>query len=77
MVEKLKVKAIYDDFISSINLTTEQKRILDMYIQKESTVKIAMEIGVSTRTITYEIKKIKKLYEDYVFMQTWRAILLM
>lgn len=77
MVEKLKVKAIYDDFIGNINLTDEQKRILDMYIQKESTVKIAMAIGVSTRTITYEIKKLKQLYQDYVFMQTWKAILLM
>jgi len=77
MVDKLKVKAIYDDFISSINLTEEQKRILDMYIKKESTVKIAMEIGVSPRTITYEIKKLKRLYQDYVFMQTWKAILLM
>lgn len=77
MVEKLKVKAIYDDFVSNINLTEEQIRILDMYIKKESTVKIALEIGVSTRTITYEIKKLKQLYQDYVFMQTWKAILLM
>lgn len=77
MVEKLKVKAIYEDFISSIHLTNEQIRILNMYIEKETTVKIAMEIGVSPRTVTYEIKKLKKLYQDYVFMQTWKAILLM
>lgn len=77
MVEKLKVKAIYDDFIANIKLTDEQIRILDMYIKKESTVKMAMEIGVSPRTITYEIKKLKQLYQDYVFMQTWKAILLM
>jgi len=77
MVDKLKIKAIYDDFINSINLTEEQKRILDMYIRKDSTIKIAMEIGVSPRTITYEIKKIKQLYNEYVFIQTWKAILLM
>lgn len=77
MVEKLKVKAIYDDFIANVKLTDEQIRILDMYIRKESTVKMAMEIGVSPRTITYEIKKLKQLYQDYVFMQTWKAILLM
>ena len=77
MVEKLKVKAIYDDFIANVKLTEEQIRILDMYIRKESTVKISMEIGVSPRTITYEIKKLKQLYQDYVFMQTWKAILLM
>lgn len=77
MVEKLKIKAIYDDFISNTKLTEEQKRILDMYIKKDSTVKIAMEIGVSPRTITYEIKKIKGIYNDYVFMQTWKALLLL
>ena len=42
MVEKLKIKAIYDDFIHNTKLTEEQKRILDMYINKETTVKIAM-----------------------------------
>ena len=77
MVEKLRINAIYNDFISNVNLTEEQIRILDMYIKKESTVKMAMEIGVSPRTITYEIKKIKQLYNDYVFMQTWKAMLLM
>ena len=77
MVEKLKLKVIYDDFISSVSLTEEQIKILNMYLKKDSTVKIAMEIGVSPRTITYEIKKIKKLYEDYVFMQTWKVLLLL
>lgn len=77
MVEKLKIKVIYDDFIKSISLTEEQIKILNMYIKKDSTVKIAMEIGVSARTITYEIKKIKNLYQDYVFMQTWKTLLLL
>lgn len=76
MIEKLKIKAIYDDFIRNVNLTDEQVKILNMYIKKDSTIKIAMEIGVSTRTINYEIKKIKKIYDDYVFMQAWKAILL-
>lgn len=77
MVEKLKVKAIYDDFIRNVSLTDEQIRIINMLINKDTTVKIAMEIGVSPRTITYEIKKIKKMYQDYVFMQTWKALLLL
>lgn len=76
MVEKLKVKAIYNDFIANVKLTEEQIRILDMLINKESIVKIAMEIGVSQRTIGYEVKKLKNLYQDYVFMQTWKAMLL-
>ena len=77
MVEKLKLKVIYEDFINSVKLTDEQIRILEMYLNKDTTVKIAMEIGVSPRTITYEIKKIKQLYQDYVFMQTWKALLLL
>ena len=76
MVEKLRINAIYNDFIKEVNLTDEQKRILDMYINKESIVKIAMEIGISQRTVSYEIKKIKKMYQDYVFLQTWKTMLL-
>ena len=77
MVEKLKVKVIYDDFIRNVSLTDEQIRIINMLLNKDTTVKIAMEIGVSPRTITYEIRKLKQLYQDYVFMQTWKALLLL
>ena len=76
MIEKLRINAIYKDFIKEVNLTDEQIRILDMYINKESIIKIAMEIGISQRTVSYEIKKIKRLYNDYVFLQTWKTILL-
>ena len=76
MIEKLRINAIYKDFIKEVNLTDEQKRILDMYINRETIVKIALEIGISQRTVSYELKKIKKLYNDYVFLQTWKTILL-
>ena len=77
MVEKLKIKAIYNDFIKNVHLTDEQIKILDMLINKDTIVKISMEIGVSTRTINYEIKKLKKLYEDYYNLQLCKAMLLM
>ena len=77
MIEKLKIKAIYDDFINSVVLTDEQKRILDMLLKKESIVKISMEIGASQRTIGYEIRKLKDLYNDYINVQLSKAILLM
>ena len=77
MVEKLRVKAIYDDFIKNVSLTDEQIRILDMLINRETIVKIAMEIGASQRTISYEIKKLKKLYNDYYNLQLTRALLLL
>lgn len=76
MVEKLKVKAIYEDFVKNINLTNEQIKILEMLIKRESIVKISMEIGVSQRTIGYEIRKLKNLYNDYCKVQLSKTLLL-
>lgn len=77
MIEKLKIKAIRDDFVKSVSLTEEQIKILDMLIKRDTIVKISMEIGASQRTISYEIKKIKKLYEDYMNLQLYKALMLM
>lgn len=76
MVEKLKIKTIYDDFVETVKLTEEQKKLLDMLINKDSIIKISMEIGASQRTVSYEIKKLKKLYEDYYKVQLFKAIML-
>ena len=76
MIEKLKINAIYNDFINSVRLTKEQIKILDMMINKDSIVKISLEIGVSQRTINYEIKKIKDLYNQYYDMQLFKAKML-
>jgi len=77
MVEKLRIKAIYNDFVKSVSLTDEQIKILDMLINRETIVKISMEIGVSVRTINYEIKKLKKLYQSYYNLQICKTLLLM
>lgn len=77
VVEKLKIKAIYNDFIKSVSLTEEQIKILDMLIKKDTIVKISMEIGVSQRTINYEVKKLKKLYNDYCNLQMCKTLMLM
>ena len=69
MLEKLRVNVIYDDFIKNVNLTDEQIEILNMLLDKEKTIKIADELGMSERTVSYEIKKIKDLYKDYYNMQ--------
>lgn len=76
MIEKLKVKAIYNDFLNNVSLTNEQKKILDMLINKDKIVKISMEVGMSQRTVSNEISKIKKLYEDYYNLQVYKAKLL-
>jgi len=76
MVEKLKIKIIYTDFLDNVKLTEEQIKILNMMINKETRYKISREIGVSERTINYEIKKIKKLYKEYCEFQISKANLL-
>ena len=76
MVEKLKINAIYNDFLNSVRLTKEQVKILDMMINKDSIVKISIEIGVSQRSVSYEIKKIKELYSRYYDMQLFKAEML-
>ena len=77
MVEKLKIKIIYNDFLSNIQLTEEQKKILDMMIKRETRYKISREIGVSERTIGYEIQKLKQLYENYCELEKSKANLLL
>lgn len=74
MIEKLKIKALYNDFVNKVNLTEEQKRILNMMINKDSIVKMSMEIGVSQRTISAETKKIKELYSNYLQMEITKMI---
>ena len=74
MIEKLRVKALYDDFVYKVKLTDEQKRILDMMINRDTIVKMSLEIGVSERTINHEIKKIKELYNNYLQMEITKLI---
>ncbi len=76
MIEKLKIKAIYNDFVENVRLTDEQRRILDMWLNKDSIVKISMEIGVSQRTVGYEIKKLKQLYDHYYQVQLFKTFML-
>lgn len=77
MVEKLRIKAIYDDFIANVKLTNEQIKIINMLIEHETIVKISMEIGMSQRALGYEIRKLKDMFNDYVMLQTWKAMLLL
>lgn len=76
MIEKLKIKVIYDDFIKNVSLTDEQIKILDLYIKRETRYKISTVIGVSERTIGNEIIKLKKIYKDYCNLQITKATIL-
>ena len=76
MFEKLKVKALYDDFVRNVTLTNEQVKILNMLINRDSIVKISIELSMSERTVSYEIKKLKNLYTDYCALQDFKSKLL-
>ena len=65
MLEKLKLKMIYEDFILKVKLNDEQIKILNMLLNKDTILKISLEMNMSQRTVGYEIKKIKTLYNDY------------
>lgn len=77
MIEKLKIKAIYDDFIKNVSLTDEQIMILNMLIKKDKIIKISIQLGMSERTVKYEIKKIKDLFNKYYEMQLYKTLMLM
>ncbi len=69
MIEKLKIKVIYDDFLLKIRLSEEQIKILNMLLNKESITKISMNLSISERTVGYEIRKIKDLYNMYIELE--------
>ena len=54
-----------NDFLDKVILTEEQIKILNLLLKKESIVKISVELGMSQRTVSYEIKKLKQAYEEY------------
>ena len=76
MLEKLRIKDIYNDFIENVTLTEEQIKILDMLIKKETILKISMEMNMSERTVGYEIRKIKNLYNTYYKVQLSKTLML-
>lgn len=65
MAKELSNKIIYDDFLSKVILTNDEKIILDMLIKKESIIKISQAISMSDRNVSRIIKDLKKKYEDY------------
>lgn len=65
MLEKLKIKELYNDFIYKFTLTDEEIRILDMLIKKYTIPKIAMELYISEPKVSIIIKRLKKYYKQY------------
>ena len=74
MIDKLRIKALYNDFVDKVKLTNEQKKILDMILNKDKIVKISLETGISERAVKYEIKKIKELFDNYLQLEITKMI---
>lgn len=65
MLEKLRIKDIYDDFIYRFTLTDEEAKVLNMLIKRYTIPKIAMELYISEPKVSVIIKKLKKYYKQY------------
>lgn len=76
MIDKLKLEFIFQDFIKKVKLTDEQIKLLDMYRKKETRIKMSNELGMSERTVGYELAEIKKLYKDYCDLEITKATIL-
>ena len=65
MIKELCNKMIYNDFLSKVVLTDEEKKILDMLLVRYTLVKISQEIGMSDRNVSRVVKSLKDKYEMY------------
>lgn len=77
MAEDLSNKIIYNDFVSKTFLTDDEKQILDMYILKESIIKISQTVNMSERSVSRNIKTLKEKYNKYKQLQITMINLLM
>lgn len=74
MLEKLKVKDIYDDFLNKVTLTERQKQILNLSIQGKSPIQISMDINYSERIVHSELHKLRSLFNNYKRMEIQKTI---
>ena len=69
MINELSNKFIYNDFVDKTFLTDEEKVVLDMFINKETIVKISQQINMSERNASRVLKNVKIKYENYKKLQ--------
>lgn len=65
MIKELCNKIIYDDFISKVTLTEDEKQVLNLLIKKNSIVYISQKINTSDRTVARIVKDLKIKYKNY------------
>ena len=65
MKKELALKLIYDDFISKITLTDNEKDVLNLYIKDTSIIAMADKLGMGTTTVSRIIADLKLKYNNY------------
>lgn len=76
MKEVLAINVIKKDFIDRVCLNEEELKILDMYINGDSYVKIGMKVNMSERNVGRIISNIKEKYNHYKEMEIAKLNLL-
>ena len=65
MIEKLKIRDIYNDFLYKYTLTSEETEVLDMLIKKETITAIALKLNMSEPKVSIIIKRLKEYFKRY------------
>lgn len=76
MKKELAVRQIYDDFVSKVILTENEKEVLLKYIKGNSIVKIAEDTMQGTATVSRIIAQLKEKYENYKKLELAKLFLL-
>jgi len=75
MREELAVDMLYNDFISRVTLTDNEKEILPKYINGDSYVKMAIDTAQSYSSVSRTIVDLKRKYEIYKKMELTKLTL--
>lgn len=76
MKKELAIKQIYDDFISKVILTDQEKEILILYIKDYSILRMADITSQGTTTVSRIIAEIKIKYKNYKKLEIERLKIL-
>ena len=76
MKKELCIKQIYDDFISKVILTEQEKEVLDLYIKDYSILRIADITSQGTTTVSRAIAEVKDKYKKYKKLEIERLKIL-
>lgn len=72
----LSLEVIYNDFISKVKLSENEKDVLDRYLKNDSLVRISMDLSLSYSSVSRIISNLKIKYENYKKLELAKLSLL-